>query len=627
MPRAGDAFLNGALPLVNNPTTRITSQPPTTTLDIGAIFQEVVTFVETYIFPAIDHLTGIDLSSPAAFFTSVATLLANGGTAALSFIQAIVQSVVDFIMNGLTGGTGTGNPIYLLTSALQNVVQQLSTVTQAATGAFSLASSLAGIIQQFVDGLGALPIYTDAVGLLEAVQPVVQSFVETAFGAFTGLIGGFDNFFLALTGQATRQDTGTSSAATATQLQHLVATTAANSAAVQALQSTITGAGNSGLSSGDTFEYTTTTSALPGWLQRISVAAGGSATGYLATPNGHDLTYTDTSGGSPNATICQLQKTGPDAATDTVYQAISITIGSPVIDWPGFFSTASARNDIYGRMNTAGTEYVRAECTEQSVQLYYAIAGVEHTFPGFTTPVNLGSAQGVGMSFKLLCGGDAGENQYQLLRNGSPVITLTDNTGVAGAPLSQIDDLHKGWGVGCLANANGGITVRPGAVTGCTVSDNTPAATVGTGVRLYRAAGSAVTLTTGAALPSALFDTFGRVSNDINWASGVFTCTKAGWYGVDIRLQGGGTWPTTPVTLLTLRVNGTEVVWGDEFASGGAAGTQLHTAVKDSMRVYLDEGDTLTPGLSSASPTGMGIVGDAGGLGTYLAIVLESGQQ
>lgn len=166
MPRAGDAFLNGLLPTENDPTKRINSQASKPAFDPLAMIEQFTQMIEDYIFPIVKDLTGIDLSSPEAFFTSLAAILVGGGTAALAFIQSIVQAVVDAIFGGITGSSATGNPLAVLQPLFSGLAGAAATAINSANQATDLARQLASYVVQTVQGLTDVPVFTDLLDMV-----------------------------------------------------------------------------------------------------------------------------------------------------------------------------------------------------------------------------------------------------------------------------------------------------------------------------------------------------------------------------------------------------------------------------------------------------------------------------
>jgi hypothetical protein len=123
MPRAGDAFLSGALPVTHSPLDRVDFQALAGKFDLEAFVEQVTTFVEDYLFPIIEDLTGLDLSILQPLIDDLKTFM-DGITAALSgdplaFFTALetifTSSPTDFFgdLLGLFGnptGLGTGSP-------------------------------------------------------------------------------------------------------------------------------------------------------------------------------------------------------------------------------------------------------------------------------------------------------------------------------------------------------------------------------------------------------------------------------------------------------------------------------------------------------------------------------------
>lgn len=164
--------------VTNNPTQRLDlSLGNTGDLDPLAFLDQIVSLFTDYLAPVIKDFTGVDLSSPEAFFTSIVTMIAGGGAAALAFVQAIVQGVVDFIFNGLTGGTGIGNPLEALTPLLSGLAGLAQTAMNSANQATDIARQLAALVVQTVQGLDNVPVFGD-------IFEMVNSFAFWFLGLF-----------------------------------------------------------------------------------------------------------------------------------------------------------------------------------------------------------------------------------------------------------------------------------------------------------------------------------------------------------------------------------------------------------------------------------------------------------
>ena len=141
--------------------------PAKPTLDIFTLIEQWLSSIEEFVFPLIKDLTGIDLSSPEAFLGSIVAIILNGGTSVANFIQAIVQPIVDFIVNGLTGGSGTGNPLQILQPVLAGLAGVVETAINSANQATDIARQMMALVMQVVQGLDDLPVIGD---FIDAVQ-------------------------------------------------------------------------------------------------------------------------------------------------------------------------------------------------------------------------------------------------------------------------------------------------------------------------------------------------------------------------------------------------------------------------------------------------------------------------
>lgn len=151
MPLAGDAFLNGPLPAQNNPLIRMGSSVQTPLFDLAAFLNQWTQFVETYLFPIIKNLTGVDLTalapilktitdfigsftgvfsgSPLSFFTSLFNLF--GGAANMGQAGNFFTNLLSLFGNplGLLGAPGGFNPATILTSWITGTINPLNLLT------------------------------------------------------------------------------------------------------------------------------------------------------------------------------------------------------------------------------------------------------------------------------------------------------------------------------------------------------------------------------------------------------------------------------------------------------------------------------------------------------------------
>lgn len=167
MPRAGDAYLNGAIPITNSPLDRMDFSAFMKSWDLQAFIDQWIALFNDYLFPIIKDITGIDLSSPEAFFISLVQLIANGGAAVSGFINAIVQVIVDLIFGGITGSSSTGNPLEALAPLFSGLAGAVHTAINSANEAADVARQVMQYVVQVVQGLEDVPVFGD---IFEAIN-------------------------------------------------------------------------------------------------------------------------------------------------------------------------------------------------------------------------------------------------------------------------------------------------------------------------------------------------------------------------------------------------------------------------------------------------------------------------
>lgn len=156
MPNAGDAYLNGDIPIANNPLNRITQQPPSLTNDVQAFIQMWTDFFNNTALPILEGIIGVPLT--------VLKTLWDG-----------FQNLIDAIVNALTGGSAVGNDLLSLVLSLLNPMQWLQGLT--------------AVVQSVQTNLSALLAGHD--GRLLAVEAALAQLVA---GTSTAINSGGDNF-------------------------------------------------------------------------------------------------------------------------------------------------------------------------------------------------------------------------------------------------------------------------------------------------------------------------------------------------------------------------------------------------------------------------------------------------
>jgi len=168
MPRAGDAFLNGALPISHSPLDRLDYNAQSPIADLEAFLDALSEFLDVTIFPIIKNLTGIDLSSPEAFFGSLVGVVTNPVGAVLNFVQALIQPLIDLIFNGLTGGSSLGNPLELLQPLFNGLQRAIQTAIHSANQATNVARQMAQYVVQIVQSIEETPVFGDIFKMIDS---------------------------------------------------------------------------------------------------------------------------------------------------------------------------------------------------------------------------------------------------------------------------------------------------------------------------------------------------------------------------------------------------------------------------------------------------------------------------
>lgn len=593
MPRAGDAYLVGPIPQTHNPLHRMNPEIPRLQVDVEAFIEQWKQFFDEYLLDIIFQVTGLDLRSLRDFFDGIDfTLGTFDPVAALEqFAENINATGVITALDQLFRDAVAGIP----GATIPDVEDRLQFLTTG-TGLFDSSA---------LNNIGNIPQIS--IGrVVDTATDSVQDFFDFMFGSLTG-----------------QTSVGAAATNVSDQTGEMSATLAAHGAMLDQLISQRTGGGNSGLFSSDDFERTAATD-LGGttfWTQTYS----GSGTNVLAIPNGHDAAWVQ------NVTTdrrCIARRTATaDQTAQTDYIVVSMVITSPVIT-PTWWGANDSFNDLYNRMNSAGTHYVRAKITHNEASLFYAAGGAESQL-GST----VSTTQAIGVKFDLVCGTAGGLRVFQIKKNGAIIFSHTDSGALTSAGAT-----FRGWGFGM-----GGGDQVPSAITNVTIADNTATSTVGCGARIYRSSTSGVAVSTattnGVLLPTNVFDATERKTNDItvDTTNGKLTVSIEGWYHVVLRAQASATLRSTnasagnqhitPLLYKNGSINqrGTTV----SVALDGLSNELGVDAICSSFLVYLVAGDYVQGGHrnQAAGMLSRNWIGDAGGVGTFLSIGLVNRSQ
>lgn len=188
MPRAGDASLLGGLqlPLTRDPLQRISYQPAKSAFDLDAIIDQIQQFINDFLFPAIENLIGLDLST---FLPAINNIIDNlqvlfGNLNPLSGDFDPLAAVTAFI--NLLTSLGVQLPMAIL-QGLAGFVDDIPILNQlvaALTGG-------SGGLTELTSWANDIPILGDIVaaitGIVGGGLPDLEGFFGTLLGAFDGI--------------------------------------------------------------------------------------------------------------------------------------------------------------------------------------------------------------------------------------------------------------------------------------------------------------------------------------------------------------------------------------------------------------------------------------------------------
>ncbi|MBO0882211.1 MAG: hypothetical protein J2P17_18115, partial [Mycobacterium sp.] len=322
-----------------------------------------------------------------------------------------------------------------------------------------------------------------------------------------------------------------------------------------------------------------------------------------------------TPSGSANSAALVFYNAAP---TQTPYQIVSVVFSAP----PQGSLVVGSAGYLIGRANSAGTSYVLAEIALDAVALAFSVAGT------LTTVATATVSYVAGAIYQLVCGISGSEYTYEILRNGSVILSYVDS-----AHASQVGSAYQYAGFALACYYNNGFSASP-AVLQWAVADNAPPTLVGSGARIYRASTTQVTPTYTAGsitlLPSSFFDTLDKNTPDItvSLTNGEFTVANAGWYKVTFGIEiSGGTQGSIAITLVgVLYHNGSAAQWGNgAMVAYYAPLSFTPTRLWSTFDIYLSAGDSVQVGYvndGGATPNTYKFLGEATGQKTFLDIAL-----
>lgn len=282
-----------------------------------------------------------------------------------------------------------------------------------------------------IGGGGLADIITRLENMLTPASPLngsnigLGSIADDFLPGVRSLLDGLGGIFSGLGGSNWTHDM---TAAVLTQQSQITTSTVAR---VAVLENTLT----SGVTAGDDFERSAST------LGSSWAVTYGSGPGTWGT-DGHNAYWIKVLFGVAER-LFTARWLGLNATSATDYQRITSVLASQpensIVGTPGC-------NDVLGRMDSGGTNYIRARWTGAgTVAISRVVSGVE-------TVMNSGSSPnpGSGANLTLECGKPGVNSRYfRAILNGSPVLEITES-GTA----SMVGASYRGWGHGGKAGSN-----------------------------------------------------------------------------------------------------------------------------------------------------------------------------
>ena len=188
MPRAFDAYMPGGLPLTHDPTQRISYQPTRSVFNVEAFIAAWSEFVDTFLFPIILELTGIDLRSALDLLNGLLAIPLDilAATPLGDFLEVVgqflpfllnlnplsfnlVDAATDFI-NLVLNPAGLLATIEYVAGAIAAIV---AAIVEAITGAVGDVLDLAGWVGDLLGTLagGATSVFVDIATRLANLLP------------------------------------------------------------------------------------------------------------------------------------------------------------------------------------------------------------------------------------------------------------------------------------------------------------------------------------------------------------------------------------------------------------------------------------------------------------------------
>ncbi|BBC43316.1 putitive minor tail protein [Mycobacterium phage Y10] len=487
------------------------------------------------------------------------------------------------------------------------------------------AGQVGGTIHHIIDRIVNLDLF----GRFDASQLTNIVNIPTVPGTNVGGVGGvgsivshlqqtWNNFWGALVGRQTDDDV--SLADPTEQIAELASTTAAHSSAIAQLMANQNGNTNQGVVGGDDFERVSVGSLGGGWAEFYSL---GSGNGYYDTSNGHDAVWHDEGASTNTGTFVRTDPA--DERTETDFQRVTFVVGTVAGEAPlPFILTGGQHIRLWVRVNddadTAGiTDGVFIEVGGASLAQFGYRKNGTTTMVGST----VSCTWGVGTRFTIDAGTADGVETFRFYKNGSPMLTWEDSSGVT----SYGEDFRR-WGWEGQARARGLGQGTPSSCARITIADNAPTAVYGTTMRVFRTNTSGVSMpvvnnTVGSPLPANVFDSIAYKSADLDWNPATNTVTfltdRPATYFVQCRIEtsnalGNGAY------LLVLYKNGVVYAYNraTQFPFNFNLVSDPVTTIIGDFVVYAEPGDSIQ--MYRINTDAQNVVGGFGGAVTFLNV-------
>jgi len=397
----------------------------------------------------------------------------------------------------------------------------------------------------------------------------------------------------------------------------LQSTTAANTAALQALLTQSNNNANSGNSAVVDFTVLATASTLPAAFTQTYSGSGTSTLGIQAPGSGlYGAYWTIVTGASRT---CQVRYNALQTLTD--YQKVGCGFLSAPAGNGDVGATLVATNTIKVRVNSSDDTYVYVEFAAHAWELGCVVSGSKTVFHAVTA-ASFSFFFSSSAVYYLEAGTIGGLRVFRVWQNSTILYTHTE-VGTT----SQVGASYRYTGAAGFVAYSGGTIRSPGAMTAFAFYDNTPPTLVGSTGKMSRTGTGTVTFNTGANLaPTSFFGTNDGTTSDLtaDLTNGKFTVTIKGNYVVTIGYKVNSGLANNSAVAPVLYKNGSIArVGGDGIQPGGVGPVQIRF-IQSTFKIELDVNDTVQAGYNSTAAQTTSFTGESTGTQSYFEIALAN---